>query len=180
MSDYESHVGKLERVNKTVYELFDELLNTGFKVPKYYKKPYIRSDMIDMLRDEKNYVFTSKGIFKILKDDVIDDDDIFEIDDNLNYKLRFYNGGCGFDEAIGIALQSNKNLKSKKDKFTPEQIKDNLRALNRCEQEGYGYAVINYSDGSEYIDPCTRKLWKEVAEKLNKLKNYLEQFKKLV
>lgn len=57
--------------------------------------------------------------------------------------------------------------------LTQEQIEDNARAYQTGEQEGWGYAVQDYTDGTEYKDPKTRKLWKEARDKLNELQDYL-------
>lgn len=50
----------------------------------------------------------------------------------------------------------------------------NLDAFNRIKQEGIGYAVQHYSDGTEYADPMTRLLWKLAGDSLNELESYLK------
>jgi len=60
--------------------------------------------------------------------------------------------------------------------LTEEQIENNCYALNKCDQEGWGYAIMDYTDGKEFIDPKTRKLWKEARDKLIELKKYLMNF----
>lgn len=40
------------------------------------------------------------------KDEVSNNDDIYEINDNLEFEVKYYNGGCDFDEAIEKALKS--------------------------------------------------------------------------
>ena len=66
--------------------------------------------------------------------------------------------------------------------MTKEQEEQAIKASNsdaywRCEQEGYGYAVMDYTDGQEYLDPKTRKLWKEAGDAMDALRDYLESFK---
>ena len=54
---------------------------------------------------------------------------------------------------------------------------DNRYAYWRGEQEGWGYAVMDYTDGSEFLDPKTRKLWFLAGNALIELKKYLKKFK---
>ena len=60
----------------------------------------------------------------------------------------------------------------------PQELKSsNADAYWRADQEGWGYAVMDYTDGQEFLDPKTRQLWKEAGDKLEELRSYLEQFK---
>lgn len=48
-------------------------------------------------------------------------------------------------------------------------------AVDRIEQEGIGYAVRHYCDGSYFKDPVTADLWNKAEKALNDLCDYLER-----
>ena len=50
---------------------------------------------------------------------------------------------------------------------------DNNKAISIIENEGIGYAVMNYCSYKEFTDPETRKLWRLADESLQNLKSHL-------
>jgi len=115
MSDYETHKGKLEKIDKNIDELFDELIDNGLKISSFYKKPYDSKTKKEIIMYEvKNYIITSDEIFKIIETPINDYEDIFEIDKDNNFLVRFYNGGMSFQEALTIALKKRKKERNKK------------------------------------------------------------------
>lgn len=52
-------------------------------------------------------------------------------------------------------------------------MKPNGYAVDVIENEGTGYAVQHYIDGSEFKDPETARLWTEASDALNSLEEYL-------
>lgn len=104
MSNYEKHIGTIERINfDGTIEEFAETLNLG-KLPDYYDswEEYFRSESDDY------YIHNSK-IYKIQDNEVDNSEDIFEykINDNkIEYVLSFYNGGTCLSEEIGDILDS--------------------------------------------------------------------------
>lgn len=114
MSEYESHKGKLKKVDfedislakkcKSILELEE------VKVPEYYNLEK-EEDCIECIQDnlDEEYVIYNNDIFKVVEKSYVDpDNDIFEAEQNENGEIEFfvkyYNGGCGFSEAIETAL----------------------------------------------------------------------------
>jgi len=51
----------------------------------------------------------------------------------------------------------------------------NKQALSIANEEGIGYAVTNYCNGDDFVDPKTKKLWNKAGEILRKLQKHLEK-----
>lgn len=59
----------------------------------------------------ERYIIVNNNIYRIIEDrEFTDCEDIFEAHENelgqIDYCLSYYNGGCGFSEAIGHALEN--------------------------------------------------------------------------
>lgn len=110
MSDYETRTGNLRKTKLSVDEIIYNWLKDNEK-PKYYKLP---EDNNDLFRDEfdDKYVLLNDIVFEIINDKDLEDDDIFELtkneDGTYSYLLRYYNGGCGFEEALETAYDNMK------------------------------------------------------------------------
>lgn len=76
-----------------------------------------------------------------------------------------------------IGVEENDKAYEKPRELTPEEKEDNQSAYWRGENEGWGYAVMYYTDGKEFIDSKTRELWKAAGDSLDELEVYLKQFK---
>ena len=104
MSDYESHYGKIKKVE------------TDLSCEEFAKQEFIRltgkdtlpkycDNFIEALRDEsEEFYFVNSNVYKIEDNNLRDDSDILqykELEDNsIEYTLRFYNGGTCLSEQI--------------------------------------------------------------------------------
>ena len=112
MSQTEFHSGKLKKINMANYK------NRGLEhqIPYLEGKGYIFEDI-----EIVNNYFYSENVVKIEDTfyEIIDhyralDEDqyIVESNDNkdgtISFMVQFYNGGCGFEEALEEAIQRKK------------------------------------------------------------------------
>jgi hypothetical protein len=116
MSDYEAHKGKLKPTELTKEDLVKEYLLSYSGTYKWVlndkkrvqdNKPLPNSTIDEYFYEIEDYAEINGKIYKI-QDKIFDDsDDIFEMQENpdgtLEYMVKFYNGGCGFEEALKIA-----------------------------------------------------------------------------
>jgi len=108
MSNYETRTGNLRETELSVDEVVYNWLKDNEK-PKYYTLP---EDNLELFRDElyDEYILLNDIVFEIIDDKNLEDDDIFELtknnDGTYSYLLRYYNGGCGFDEALETAYEN--------------------------------------------------------------------------
>ena len=119
MSDYENRVGSIKQTNLTVENVINEWLKHNQK-PSYYNLP---EDNVELFRDEiENYVEVDGLIYEIVDDRDYGDMDIFELNEgsnsNLDYTLRYYNGGCGYKEALERAISKFNKIKGKNENFS--------------------------------------------------------------
>jgi hypothetical protein len=116
MSDDETRVGKLKKTDLTVKEVVDKYLAEHEEelpsIEKYYTFP---DSYEDFFRCElsSEYVLQNDTVYEVIEENAIPDyGDIYEASENsdgtINYVLRYYNGGCGFEEAIITALDRMK------------------------------------------------------------------------
>lgn len=113
MSDYERHTGTLIRINPNEGESFDDMLLRVLKENKIdvvESKDNLTKYFIDELW-ETHYIH--KDVLYIIDNVEHDDsDDVADAslnpDGTISYSLRYYNGGCGFGEALDYALKKNK------------------------------------------------------------------------
>jgi len=116
MSDYESHKGKLIPTEYTkeelVYKMVEEAKENSWEAR--YKNQDLDEDTIqELFWDIDDYVEIYGKIY-FVEDTLYDpDDDIYDMEENedgtLSYNLRYYNGGCGFSEALDTAADRMKN-----------------------------------------------------------------------
>lgn len=106
MSDYETKIGTLEKIDLTKEQIIEGWMVSN-ELPKYYNYP---EDKDEIFRDEFDGVYVeNKGqIYVIVNEKDLDYEDIYHLTENpdgsFNYILKYYNGGCGFDEAIETAF----------------------------------------------------------------------------
>ena len=68
----------------------------------------------EILRDEfyQKYVVYNGILYDVDKENIDPESSVFKasVNDNgtINFEVRYYNGGCSFDEAIETALEENK------------------------------------------------------------------------
>lgn len=111
MSQMEVHVGRLLKVDRCENEPIEnwckEYCNQNgiLLLKKYY------DSWTECFSNEysKKFVISNNNIYKIIEDMAFDGEDIFEASKNelgqIQYCLSYYNGGCGFTEALEIALK---------------------------------------------------------------------------
>ena len=109
MSDYETHYGKIKKVE------------TDLSCEEFAKQEFIRitgkdtipkgyNNFIEALRDEsEEFYFVNSNVYKIENNELDGDSDIFQYkeleDTTIEYNLRFYNGGTGLSEQIEEILK---------------------------------------------------------------------------
>lgn len=112
MSDYETRKGKIKKLASTATE-FVEAWCSGRDIPSYYNQENIE-ELKEYFRDEtdEQYIIIEDDIYEVLEDVSLDDVDLFEANENsdgeIEYLLRYYNGGCGFSEALEVAIDKMK------------------------------------------------------------------------
>jgi fibronectin type 3 domain-containing protein len=108
MSRTEHHIGKLIPVELTgtVEETCKKILQEmGIKHEDYY------SSFREQLEDEgyKKYFITDNAIYKVESEAQDPDADIAKAkkneDGSIDFEVKFYNGGCGFSEALEYAIK---------------------------------------------------------------------------
>ncbi len=113
----EHHVGKLTEVlpaeNESYNKLAERLLSeNNKKLESFYK------NVFEQLNDDMcgTYHYYKGKIYKIEDKEFEDESDIVEgelnIDNTIDYQIRYYNGGAGFTEMLEAAI--NKAILNKK------------------------------------------------------------------
>ena len=115
MSDYESHKGTLYPTEHTKEELVYKYVETSpdSSWEARYKNQDLDENIInEIFWDIEEYTEINGKIYKIQDKEFDPDSDIFEMEKNedgtLDYHVRFYNGGCGFEEALSTAAMDLK------------------------------------------------------------------------
>lgn len=110
MSETEHHKGKLTELkpvgNETLQDFAKRLLiDNRIKVKE-------GEDYLERLTDElyKDYILVFNKLY-LVEDKKLDaDGDIMNASTNadgtIDFEVRYYNGGCGFSEAIGYAIKN--------------------------------------------------------------------------
>ena len=107
MSETEGWKGTLKPTGKTVKEVMDSIETW----PSYYDRNN-ESDVIDYFRDCYNGIkIELDGKVYNVDRDSLTEDDIFQATDkgdHYEFVVQYYNGACGFDEAIETAIKKIK------------------------------------------------------------------------
>ena len=117
MSEIVHYKGKLieikVRPSVSLQDIAKQIIDErGIEWSDYYLE-YHKYDHIfvlcDTLRDE--YVYVNDRLYKFTKDYLDLDNDIYESelndDGSIDYEVKYYNGGCSFEEAIYNALDNS-------------------------------------------------------------------------
>lgn len=111
MSETVHYVGKLQIVEKLENETLEEICKRILNKHNYFDLKSYFDSWQEMLYDElyEKYVVVNDNVFEVLtKIDKGNEYDIFNIEVNndktYNYEVMYYNGGCGFNEAIEEAF----------------------------------------------------------------------------
>jgi len=117
MSDYETHKGKLIPTELTKEEVVKDFLDNysgDWKwVLKLREEDKLSDEDIDeMFYDIEKYSEINGKIY-IIENERFRDDDLFQMkqnpDGSLEYLVRYYNGGCCFEEALEYAAENMKD-----------------------------------------------------------------------
>lgn len=111
MSEVVHYRGKLYEVEKLENETLEEQckrLLENKELDEFY------DSYKEMLLDDLSDYFTEHNevIYRITKENVDIDEDIFQMNKNedgsISFEVKYYNGGCGFSEAIEEAFENIK------------------------------------------------------------------------
>lgn len=106
MSDYELRKGKLKEIEVLDIESFAKaVFHVNYTALEQYWENYT-----EWFREDcDTHVIVNSKVYEIIEDNRFDDVDIFDAtkntDGTIDYTLRYYNGGCGYNEAIETALK---------------------------------------------------------------------------
>jgi len=107
MSETEHYRGVLTPLNVTDIEKWAEgiLKNKKIAAKDYY------DSFLEQLEDSdecEDYIVIKNKAYKVKKKDIGTEDDIIEAtqlpNGDIEFELRYYNGGCGFGEALEEAM----------------------------------------------------------------------------
>jgi len=103
MSETEHFKGKLKPTGKDITTYV-----RGHKIPEYYEdeKEYFDEHLC-------NHAVNIDGqVYEIERTEYKDNDGIFESsinkDGSIDFQVKYYNGGCGFSEALGCAIKNKR------------------------------------------------------------------------
>ena len=112
MSDYEQHIGRAIPVQSEINESLEDMAKSILKTKGITELPSYNNTYVECLADEcyKEYAQVDGVLYKLEEEEVDPYDDITYAkknpDGSINYVLRYYNGGCGFDEVFEEAINS--------------------------------------------------------------------------
>lgn len=114
MSEIVHYIGKLKEVvpreGETLQEVAKKIYDqAGFTMSDYWKERFDGNWVKALCGETENYVRHNGRLFEVLQKISIDPDgDIANASENddgtINYEVKYYNGGAGFNEAIDEAL----------------------------------------------------------------------------
>jgi hypothetical protein len=113
MSEVVHYRGTLTRVEKLESESLEDQCKrlSGNKRLQSYHDSYQEQLVHDNYQD---YVILDDVLYSVKKQDIDPDEDISRMTENedgtLSFEVKYYNGGCSFDEAIEEAF-GNKEVK---------------------------------------------------------------------
>lgn len=111
MSETVHYKGTLRPLPKLIGETLEEQckrLMMDKEIPSYYEdyKEFLTSEHYEKM------IILEDTVYQVEKTDIDPFDDIFnahlEENGDIKFELKYYNGGCGFDEAIEEALEKIK------------------------------------------------------------------------
>jgi len=110
MSENEAYFGKLKEI-KYSGAIEDIILKICEEENYEIDKNNIKESFYDEAYDD--YVVVDDKIYKIIESNYVDPYEIFKASKNddgtINFIVSYYNGGCGFTEAIEEALNNMEN-----------------------------------------------------------------------
>lgn len=112
MSETEHNIGKLTPVAKIEDGQTEEEFVKGYMIGQGYTEvPTWCEDWHDYFRETfTEEKFYCNGVVYFVEYRNAEYEDIFyaekNADGSISFTTKFYNGGCGFDEALGYAMES--------------------------------------------------------------------------
>ena len=113
MSETARYTGTAKKIEnnsgKTTLQIAEEILKEmKIKVKSYHESAI--ECLCEMAEDSYFYHTGSDTLYQITKEKVEDYQDIMDAtfgkNGVINYELKYYNGGCGFEEALDSAMDS--------------------------------------------------------------------------
>jgi len=117
MSEVVHFRGKLQEViakdNESMQDVAKRILDEALVEKKDYHEDYIECLLDTSYKNVKGYyseyVLINERLYKVIDCESIDpDDDIIKAEVNpdktISFEVKYYNGGCGFDEAVEEAV----------------------------------------------------------------------------
>ena len=113
MSDYETHNGTLTEVQKTKEELVQEFLDnykgSSSWLTEAKNAPLNAENINEIFQSElEDYIELNSKMYRV-QDITLDSDEGYIMNKNtdgtLSYLVTYYNGGCGFNEALEYAYE---------------------------------------------------------------------------
>lgn len=106
MSRQETHVGKIKPTGLSLVEWMFE--NQHLVLDRFKDQEDLHELFWWGLSCECNkFILLDDEVWEVIQDSEFDEYDIFKmvpnLDDTFNYVLSYYNGGCGFSEAMQYA-----------------------------------------------------------------------------
>ena len=118
MKHYKGTVEKIKLDNMSLLEKMHDICSRG--VTKWYMKFYKDETSEDMFYEmmaecTNDHTYINGDIYKFTKEELDERCDIFDAKKNkygeIEYEVKYYNGGCGFEEALETALVRMDNIK---------------------------------------------------------------------
>jgi len=114
MSDYETRKGKCKKITKDENESYSDFCTRIIKTYSSRSEDISNFDEEDLrwyIYDNSIAVLNNNDAYVIIHEDSIDDyQDIYNASKNedgtIDFLLRYYNGGCSFDEALTTAIKN--------------------------------------------------------------------------
>jgi len=141
MSSYESHIGKIKNLRITPEDFLDKKIREGLIVEDFYTLP---DDTIEIINDvfHLQYIHINGNMFKIIEESsTSEDEDVYNCkylgNDEYSYTLNYYNGACGFNEALEEAINKIE-ISQNESKLKDNQIltpKDLIKILENMPQD---------------------------------------------
>ncbi len=110
MSEMVHYKGKLHKIEKVNNETLEEQCKRVLDIdelPKYYNTYEEK-----LLCESEEYITYNGALYSATKENIDLDSDIFLSSEDkngiINFEVKYYNGGCGFREAIEYALKNKK------------------------------------------------------------------------
>lgn len=113
MSKIVHYKGKLIKIKKLENETLEEQCKRILEGDELYEA---FDSYVEILDDEfvKQYFIYKNELYRVTSlyfMNVVTCGEIIKIDDKLNFELRYSNGGCGFNEALQMALELHNKSK---------------------------------------------------------------------